>query len=181
MTFQSETHTTSEQGSDDHDDGRGDFDFLFGEWDVVARRSKDVLDPACEEWDEFVMHQVARPLLGGMGNTDSCETAAGPDGQPFLGLSVRLFDPRERLWRIWWASNRNPGHLDPPLAGRFADGVGVFQGRDLVGAREVDVRFTWRVTGPATAEWRQEFSLDGGSSWHVNFTMDFSRSEAAAR
>jgi hypothetical protein len=170
MTFQSDIHETS--------DGRADFDFLFGEWDVVARKTKDVLDPTCEEWDEFVMRQVARPLLGGMGNTDSCETASGPDGQPFLGLSVRLFDPRDRLWRIWWASNRNPGHLDPPVTGRFDGGIGVFQGPDLVGGREVEVRFTWRVTGPATAEWRQAFSLDGGSSWHVNFTMDFSRCEA---
>ena len=175
MTAPSDTPETNQRPADSAD-GRADFDFLFGEWEVHARRSKDVLDPACEEWDEFVMHQVARPLLGGLGNTDSCETASGPDGQPFLGLTVRLFDPKDRQWRIWWASNRNPGHLDPPLAGRFGDdGIGVFLGRDQVGGREVDVRFTWQVTGPTTAEWRQAFSLDGGESWHVNFTMDFTR------
>ena len=175
MTSQSGTHKTSAPSSGDATDGRADFDFLMGEWDVVGRKTKDALDPSCEEWDEFVMRQVARPLLGGLGNTDSCETASGPDGEPFLGLSVRLFDPRDRLWRIWWASNRNPGHLDPPVTGRFDGGTGVFEGPDVVGGRAVDVRFTWSVTGDATAEWRQAFSLDGGSSWHVNFTMDFSR------
>ncbi len=172
--------TSPDQRTAHAGDGRADFDFLYGEWEVVARRAKDVLDPACREWDQFVMRQVARPLLGGMGNTDSCETEAGPDGEPFLGLSVRLFDPRDRQWRIWWASNRNPGHLDPPLTGCFDDGTGVFLGRDHVGGRDVDVRFTWEVTGPETAEWRQAFSLDGGASWHVNFTMDFTRAARGA-
>jgi hypothetical protein len=178
MTLQSDAQEIPQHDDAGAADGRADFDFLFGEWEVVARKTKDPLDPTCEEWDEFVMRQVARPLLGGLGNTDSCETASGPDGQPFLGLSVRLFDPRDRQWRIWWASNRNPGHLDPPLVGRFDGGIGVFQGHDVVGGREVEVRFTWEVTGP-TAEWRQALSLDGGASWHVNFTMDFTRAAAA--
>lgn len=158
-------------------DGRADFDFLFGHWRVLARRTKDVLDPECEEWHEFEMFQTAQPLLGGLGNMDSYETPSGPDGEPFLGLTVRLFDPRDRLWRIWWASNRNPGHLDPPLAGRFEDGRGVFHGRDTVGGRDVDVRFTWESTGPVTATWEQAFSLDSGDSWFTNFTMAFTRSD----
>lgn len=156
-------------------DGRADFDFLYGEWDVIARRKHDMLDPERQDWHEFAMRQVARPLLGGLGNTDSCETDAGPDGRPFLGLSVRLFDPRDQQWRIWWASNRNPGHLDPPLTGRFVDGIGEFRGTDQVDGHDVDVRFTWRRTGPETAAWDQAFSSDGGESWHVNFTMDFTR------
>lgn len=162
------------------DDGRADFDFLHGDWRVVARRSRDVLDPDCDEWVEFEMSQTARPLPGGLGNTDSCETASGPDGEPFLGFTLRLFDPRDRQWRIWWASNRNPGHLDPPLAGRFDNGRGLFHGRDRVGDRDVDVRFEWEETGPATATWAQAFSYDGGQSWHTNFTMAFTRVDSGA-
>ena len=157
------------------EDGRADFDFIFGDWHVVARRTKDVLDRACDEWHEFEMSQTARPLLGGLGNTDSCETASGPDGEPFLGLTLRLFDPRDRQWRIWWASNRNPGHLDPPLTGRFEGGRGLFYGRDRVGGQDVDVRFEWVETSPTTATWAQAFSFDGGGSWHTNFTMAFTR------
>lgn len=170
--------TTSDHTLDRSDspaDGRADFDFLFGDWSVSARRSHDVLDPACEQWHEFEMAQTARPVLGGLGNMDACETPVGPDGVPFLGLTVRLFDPCDRLWRIWWASSRNPGHLDPPLAGRFEDGRGVFHGRDVVGGQEVDVRFTWETPSSRTATWQQEFSLDGGASWFTNFTMAFTR------
>ncbi|PPK94577.1 hypothetical protein CLV92_10780 [Kineococcus xinjiangensis] len=156
-------------------DGRADFDFLFGDWQVRARRAHDMLDPRCDDWHEFLMTQRARPLLGGLGNTDSCETATGPDGQPFVGFSLRLFDPRDRTWRIWWASNRNPGHLDSPLAGRFEEARGLFHGRDRIDGRDVDVRFEWTVTGPATARWEQAFSLDDGETWFTNFTMAFVR------
>jgi hypothetical protein len=173
------TTTTDHDPSTPLDDGRSDFDFLYGEWQVVSRRTTDAMDPECEEWLEFEMVQVARPLLGGLGNTDSCETPTGPDGQPFLGLSVRLFDPRDRQWRIWWASNRNPGHLDPPLAGRFEDGRGLFYGRDQVQGQDVDVRFEWVETSPTTATWAQAFSFDDGGSWHTNFTMSFTRVETS--
>ena len=73
MTFLSHSHEAREQS----DDGRADFDFLFGEWQVTPAGPMDALDPACEELDDFVMRQVAQPLLGGMGNTDSCETVVG--------------------------------------------------------------------------------------------------------
>jgi hypothetical protein len=155
--------------------GRADFDFLFGDWRVEARRAVDVLDPDCVDWREFTMSQTVRPLPGGLGNTDSCETAAGPDGRPFHGLSVRLFDPRDRTWRIWWASDRNPGHLDPPLVGRFDGGRGLFHGRDRVRGRDLDVRFEWTVTGADTATWVQSFRLDAADPWFHNFTMAFTR------
>jgi hypothetical protein len=172
--------TTTPDASAAARDGRADFDFLFGTWRVVARRAKDMLDAAPAEWHEFEMTQSAQPILGGLGNVDTCETDSGPDGEPFQGVTMRLFDPRERAWRIWWASSRNPGHLDPPLTGRFDDGVGTFHGHDVVDGREVDVRFIWRTTGPGTPTWEQAFSLDGGQSWFTNFTMAFHRSGQVA-
>jgi hypothetical protein len=162
------------------DDGRADFDFLYGDWHVLARRTKDALDPACDDWHEFEMSQVARPLLGGLGNTDSCETETGPDGEPFLGLTLRLFDPRDGQWRIWWSSNRNPGHLDPPLTGKFEGRRGSFYAKDQIGGVDVDVRFIWVSTDADSPTWEQAFSQDGGESWYTNFTMAFTRLPAVA-
>ena len=151
-------------------DGRADFDFLFGTWRVGNRRLADPLDPA--SWLSFETVAVARPLLGGLGNTDSYDS--GPDAD-FHGITLRLFDPGSRLWRIWWASTSRPGHLDPPMEGRFDGAHGVFHGRDVVAGAEADVRFDWHVDAPGRARWRQSFSHDSGATWTTDFTMDFVR------
>src|SRR5689334_20422947 len=123
-------------------DGRSDFDFLFGSWRVANRRLVNPLDPA-GEWAGFESTAVARPLLGGLGNTDSYDSAEAD----FHGITVRLFDPATRVWRIWWASTSRPGHLDPPMEGAFDGAHGVFHGRDVVAGAAVDVRFDWHVEG----------------------------------
>ncbi len=155
-------------------DGRADFDFLHGSWTIAARRRARALDPG-SGWLDFAMTAHARPILDGLGNHDVCRAPTGPAGRPFEGTTLRLFDPRTRTWRIWWASTTNPGHLDPPLEGRFTGTGGVFRGRDRVGGADVDVRFRWHVDVPDAARWAQAFSVDGGRSWVTDFTMDFRR------
>ncbi|GHJ46669.1 hypothetical protein Cs7R123_40110 [Catellatospora sp. TT07R-123] len=57
----------------------------------------------------------AEPILGGLGHIDRIWTDAPPDEEPFEGFTLRQFDPEVQKWRIWWASSRRPGHLDPPV------------------------------------------------------------------
>src|SRR4051794_20136340 len=106
------------------DDGRQDFDFVHGRWDVHNRRLRDPLDPGCTVWDQFPTRSAAEPILGGLGNVDRywCD---GTDAMPaFEGFTLRLFDPQTRLWRIWWSSTRQAGRLDPPVEGAFTEGIG---------------------------------------------------------
>ncbi|MFB9238575.1 hypothetical protein ACFFWC_24120 [Plantactinospora siamensis] len=160
------------------DDGRRDFDFLYGSWRVHNRRLTDPADPSCATWTEFTATATARPLLGGLGNTDSYRVPAGPDGAGgYEGMSLRLFDPARGVWRIWWASDRAPGRLDPPVEGRFVAGRGVFGGADEVAGRPVLVRFEWSGITDRSARWAQEFSFDAGRSWQLNWVMELSRSE----
>lgn len=56
-------------------------------------------------------------------------------------MSLRLYNPRTRQWSIYRATNQT-GVLYPPVVGVFADGGGVFEGRDEEGGRPVRVRFT---------------------------------------
>jgi len=153
------------------DDGRKAFDFLMGSWNVANRR---LVDPLRESagWREFSTVAVARPLLKGLGNTDSYDSA---DDSDFHGVTLRLFDPAACLWRIWWASTSRPGHLDPPMEGRFDGSRGVFHGTDTVDGTAVGVRFDWNVDGPDRARWSQSISTDAGAHWLVNFTMRFDR------
>ena len=162
-------------------DGRNDFDFLLGTWRVANRRLQRPLDPGDRSWEEFSADAVVRPVLNGLGNTDTISTPRGPGGEFFEGLTLRLFDPDDGRWRIWWTSTRQPGRLDPPMTGSFTAGHGVFFGDDEVDGVLIRIRFDWRALGPGTARWEQAFSLDEGGSWTTNWIMQFSRTGDPAR
>ena len=167
-------NTEREVRMHEQDDARHDFDFILGQWRIHNRKLIDPLDPTCDEWIEFEAAGDARPLLHGLGNIDTFTAdALPPDDAPLQGLALRLFDPATRLWRIWWASTRNPGRLDPPLTGRFDDdGHGEFLCDDLLNGRPAKVRFDWQTTRPT--RWKQAFSFDNGTTWHTNWVMTFS-------
>jgi len=154
------------------DDGRHQFDFIFGRWRVHNRKLVDLTDPGCEEWVEFDASSEAFPVLDGVGHVDRMYV----DGAaPFEGFTFRLFDPGSGAWRIWWSSTRAPGVLDPPVEGRFQGGHGVFECEDEIAGRSVVVRFEWLVVDSDAPRWQQSFSYDGGRTWKLNWTMTLSR------
>ena len=148
---------------------RHDFDFWFGRWSVLNRRLRRRL-AGSDEWEEFTAEVVARPLLDGMGNEDEFRT--DHDGG-MIGMSFRFFDPRTRLWSIYWADSRRCGLLDPPVVGSFADGIGMFEGPDSFEGRPIRVRFIWSQIDTPGPRWEQAFSADGGQTWETNWIMEF--------
>jgi hypothetical protein len=155
-------------------DGREDFDFLFGTWRIANRKLTDALDPDCTEWLEFATTGTAHPILDGLGNIDSVVAPSDGPLAGFQGFTLRLFEPGQRLWRIWWSSTNRPGVLDEPMEGRFTDGTGVFHGVDTIAGQRIDVRFNW-TPGASAARWSQDFSRDGGATWWTTWIMDFTR------
>lgn len=150
-----------------------DFDFIFGRWSVRNRKLVDTTDPECTEWVEFDAVSEVGPILNGAGHTDEMTVAAPSDGgEPFVGFTLRLFDPAEQCWRIWWSSTRAPGVLDVPVVGRFTDGHGVFEATDTIAGRPAEVRFEWFADQPL---WQQSFSYDGGETWYLNWQMFFTK------
>ena len=106
-------------------DGRHDFDFLFGAWQITNRKRVNMVVPGDDEWVEFEATSEARPIVGGLGNIDTYSAPEFPGRPGFEAFTLRLFEPNTALWRIWWASMVNPGVLDEPVVGRFEDdGVG---------------------------------------------------------
>ncbi len=154
-------------------DGRHDFDFLHGRWQLRNERLKERLIGS-EDWEVFASTQECRPILDGLANIDDFITDWGGG---FVGMSLRLFDPQTRQWSIYWASNRT-GILEALVVGKFEGGVGTFYGRDQVQGREVLQRFTWSEITATSALWQQAWSVDEGKTWETNWYMRFTREKA---
>jgi len=150
---------------------KDDFDFFIGEWKITNRKLKARLS-SCTEWDSFNARQETRKILVGLGNTDIfCTTA---NGQPFEGLTLRLFNPKTRLWSLFWADS-NEGKMDPPLVGSFENKIGTFYCVDRFNGQQILVMFQWDKTNPGNPIWSQAFSNDNGNSWEWNWYMYFEK------
>jgi hypothetical protein len=152
--------------------GVHDFDFIIGKWQVHHRRLKERLADN-HEWIEFEGTCAAQKVLGGAANMD--DNALDFPSGAFRAVSMRAYDPAKRQWSIWWLDSRTPGHLDPPVVGRFEGGIGTFYADDSFNGKPIRVRFFWTKTTTDTPHWEQAFSNDGGKTWETNWTMDFTK------
>ena len=152
-------------------DGQNDFDFLTGAWRIRNRRLRERLRGSAQ-WDEFEGVSVAQPLWGGLANMDQYEGHA-PFGL-IQGLTVRLYDPATRQWRLHWA-NRASGTFDAPMIGRFENGRGEFYNHELHEGQAVYARFVWSDITATSCRWEQALSADGGKTWETNWIMEMTR------
>ncbi|RLP96052.1 hypothetical protein [Micromonospora sp. CV4] len=148
----------------------GDFDFFVGTWNVVNRRLRKRL-VGSDEWEEFPGLSVAHGFFGGGGHFD--EITFPTRGS--AGATVRIFDPARQEWSIYWMSSDRGELEQPPMVGRFVDGVGRFYADDQHEGRPVRCRFIWSEITATTARWEQAFSTDGERTWETNWIMTFTK------
>src|SRR6266403_1007448 len=104
-----------------------DFDFLVGKW-KMHNRHLDKRLANCRDWTEFDSSDVNTKILNGAADMDTFSTTQFPGmgGKLFEGLTLRLFDPKTRLWSLYWIAS-NTGKIEPPVVGSFdQNGVGHF-------------------------------------------------------
>ena len=147
-----------------------DFDFLAGRWTMDNRRLKCRLNN-CTEWIEYQSSdENGGPILNGIANLDVYKTAYNTvDGSPYEGLTVRLFNPKTKLWSLYWVDS-NGGSMDPPVVGSFEGDVGTFYCKDTFQGKQILVMFKWDKTDPENPIWSQAFSQDNGTTWEMNMT-----------
>jgi len=150
-----------------------DFDFLCGNWAIINRRLKDRL-AGSTKWIDFPAYHRFSKILLGIGNIDSF--SADVNGKPFEGMSLRLFNPKTRLWSIYWADS-NLGTLETPVVGSFDGSTGLFYARDTFRGKAILMKFNWDKSDPERPVWSQAFSPDDGQTWEWNWYMYFSRTE----
>jgi hypothetical protein len=101
--------------------------------------------------------------MGGLGNVGD-NVFHSPDGT-YRGMSLRAYDPNERVWRSWWVDGRTPADIGAALTGRFENGMGTLT---VDGARS-----QWSRIDTGAPRWEQAISRNG--AWETNWIADFER------
>jgi hypothetical protein len=146
-----------------------DFDFLVGKWKMYHRRLNKRLEN-CKEWTEFESTDSNYKILSGTADMDVYSTTQMPglEGKLFEGVTLRLFDPKTKLWSLYWVAS-NVGVLDPPVVGSFENNVGHFFTKDTYNGKNIIVVFRWDVRDKDHPVWSQAFSPDNGKTWEWNW------------
>ncbi len=155
-------------------DGRNDFDFYVGTWQVHNRRLRERLKGS-DSWEEFEGVSVAQQILGGVGNID--EITLYRESGIGHGFTLRLFDPKTSHWYLYWTSSATSGRLDVPMIGRFENGRGEFHAQEFFEGKLIFSRYVWSNITEKTCRWEQAFSTDGGKTWETNWIMESTRTE----
>ncbi len=95
-------------------------------------------------------------------------SATFDNNKPFEGLTLRLFNPKTKLWSLYWVAS-NVGVLDPPVVGSFENNVGHFFTKDTFNGRKIIMMFRWDVRDKNKPVWSQAFSPDNGKTWEWNW------------
>jgi hypothetical protein len=154
-------------------DGSQDFDFIYGKWRMPNHRLKKRL-AGSHEWVDFITCDEGSPLPGGLGDIDYWKASYWKD---FVGVTVRTYDSKTGLWRIYWVDNTfSGGVIQPPVVGKFDGNVGIFAGPDTFNGIPIIVRYTWTMNpkgSKVVAKWEQAFSTDNGKTWETNWYNEF--------
>ncbi|QWP79468.1 hypothetical protein J5226_19315 [Lysobacter sp. K5869] len=157
-------------------DGQRDFDFETGLWRTEVRRLARPLSGS-REWLDYTGTTRVVPLHGGRANLAEL-AVAGPAGR-IDGISLRLYEPAARQWRIHYANLRD-GALTASIAGGFARGRGEFFGDDTWDGRPIRVRFRIHCPRADRCSFEQAFSDDGGKRWETNWLATDTRLSGGA-
>jgi hypothetical protein len=152
---------------------KGDFDFLAGEWRITNRRLTGRDANGAEVWDIFEGEATVHRLLDGLVSVEELRIPA----RGFSGMGLRMFDPKKGLWSDHWVNGKHTAIAGEPTYGGFnAQREGIFQGDDTDDkGRPIRVKGQWDRITPTSCRWWQGTSRDGGATWEINWSMEWTR------
>ena len=146
-------------------DGSHDFDFDFGVWHTeITRRLHPLMDSS--ESMKLSGTVTIRRVWGGKAQVEEIE-ADGPKGH-WEGMSLFLYDPAAHQWSQTFIGSAG-GAFSPGFVGSFQDGRGELYQQDTLDGRSVLVRAVWSDITPTSHKYQEDYSDDGGKSWHLSF------------
>jgi len=160
-------------------DGQHDFDWMVGTWKARLKRLVNPLTGS-KTWVELAGTQRTWHSLGGRACMDEFVVENPTDKTKVEALTVRLYNPANQTWSIYWANAKNGAFSMPATVGKWENGRGEFYDHEEWNGRWILVRFTWSDVTPTSAHFEQAFSTDYGKTWEVNWISDLSRDKAGS-
>ncbi|MDR7270181.1 hypothetical protein J2X20_002839 [Pelomonas saccharophila] len=143
----------------------GDFDFLTGRWKILHHRRRN------GAWDVFEGEATVHAILGGICSVEELRIPA----RNFSGMGLRLLDVKKAQWSDFWV-NGAAGEIGAQgLPGSFEGGAGIFQEESEEDGKPVIHRSVWDRSTPTGCRWQQAASRDGGKTWLMDWSMDWTR------
>lgn len=136
------------------------FDFWLGEWDLTW------LDKDGNQ--QHGSNHITAIL-------DSCVIQEQFDGNPamtFRGVSLSVYDQKNRLWRQTWVDN-NGGYMD--FTGGLEKDTMVLSRKTEQNGQEVWQRMRFYEIRREALKWDWEISTDGGETWQLRWRIYYKR------
>ena len=148
------------------------FSFLIGKWD--GHGTTRLPDGTIAE---FPVTWIGRYILDGMAIADEAHAPA-PDGTPYLGISLRHYEPDRKTWIVEFLNVS--GSFLRKQVNRDSGSV-TMSGRNVTVASEspgLSIREHYRVTDDDNWTYILDVSNDGGKNWNEGqIEMTFRRSQ----
>lgn len=154
-----------------------DFDFWLGDWTLAQR----IWSGDGETFERYTAQNQVRAIEG---DGALVETFEGDVRFFWLGMqqparirgvSVRVYDPDARLWRIFRMDTLDP-KFGPPFNGEFSGVAGEFLLTDRPeGIPPSRIRFEPHTGG--TVDWELAIATPDGKDWQPLWTIEFRRGD----
>ncbi len=84
-------------------------------------------------------------------------------------------DVKNGVWADHWVNAKGGVMTAPGVLGGFTDGVGIFESDEEDEQGPLKARGVWDRITKTSCRWSQATSRDGGKTWDVNWSMDWTR------
>lgn len=153
------------------------FDFWLGDWELEQR----IWSGNGNHFEPYPAENQVRLIQDGGALVENFAGRARffwlgmEEPAPFRGVSVRVYYPEAREWRIFWMDTLDP-KFGPPFSGDFSGDVGEFLLTDRPdGIPPSRMRFERQIDG--SVDWQLALRTPDGESWQPLWFIEFRRGE----
>jgi hypothetical protein len=135
------------------------FDFWLGKWDLT--------------WGENGRgRNVISKILDGRVVQEQFTSLPDDESQPFVGMSLSVFNPQADQWQQTWVDNQG-GYLD--FTGGLTGDKMILSRQTTIEGQPVQQRMVWHNIQAGTLDWSWERSDDDGRNWKVLWAIHYQR------